>query len=250
MYGNQVVAHLQSQFSGQLVLYVDDIAKVLGKSDKAISNLIARKGLPFKIKTVGGLRCVDIFQVAQWLSSVEETPENGTRLSDAVPLKLLSKSKKAKPGKSVKPDERGETNQPLTGLMAAEILRSRPKFMAPMQRFVSGLRSPEELAFMHEVQEKLFYSANLLASSYVVTIRKLAPLGYKLLCEETIQSFESEDHACDFLVGRLSRYRRTKSKHVVHFVLAHSGATLCHAIFTAGDWTILDNAIELDLYGL
>src|SRR5450756_1291023 len=113
MDGNQVIAHLQSQFSGQLVLYVDDIAKVLGKSDKAISNLIARKGLPFKIKTVGGLRCVDIFQVAQWLSSVEEAPENGTRLSDAAPLKLLSSSKKAKPGKSVEPVERGDTKQPL-----------------------------------------------------------------------------------------------------------------------------------------
>jgi hypothetical protein len=70
-----VLNHLQSQYSGQLVLYVDDIAKVLGKSDKAISNLIARDALPFKVKTVGGLRCTDIFQVAQWLASDQDIAE-------------------------------------------------------------------------------------------------------------------------------------------------------------------------------
>ena len=65
--------------------------------------------------------------------------------------------------------------------MAAQIIRMRRKFNEPMQRFVFGLRKPEEFAFMHEVQEKLLYSADLLATSYVVTIRKLAPLGYELL---------------------------------------------------------------------
>lgn len=60
---------LETQFPGQLVLYVADIAKILGKSDKAISNLMARKSLPFQVKTVGRARCVDVYQVAQWLSS-------------------------------------------------------------------------------------------------------------------------------------------------------------------------------------
>ena len=60
---------LQAQFPGQLVLYVGDIAKILGKSKKGISNLVARNNLPFQVKTVGRARCVDVFQMAQWLSS-------------------------------------------------------------------------------------------------------------------------------------------------------------------------------------
>ena len=250
MSNSEVISFLQTEYSGQIVLYVDDIARLLGKSEKAIAHLISRKKLPFEIKMVGGLKCVDIFQVAHWLSSKAELMSTDLEmLPTAAPAALKSKSKLPK---SSAPDKLAEPGfkEPLTGLMAAEILRSRHKFKAPMQRFVSGLRNPEEVAFMQEVQEKLFYSAALLASSYVVTIRKLAPLGYKLQCEETIKSFESEDQACDFLVGRLSRYRRTKSKHVLHFELAHTGATLFHVVVTAGDWTFLNNAIELQLSGL
>lgn len=218
----------------------------MGRSEKAISELIARKSLPFEIKKVGGLRCVDIFQVAQWVSSKAELSKDVVKQPTAALKSNSKRPKSSVPEKLAEPDSK----EPLTGLMAAEILKARRKFMAPMQRFVSCLRSPEEAAFMHEVQEKLFYSENLLASSYVVTIRKLAPLGYKQLCEETIKSFESEALAGDFLVSRLCRCRQTKSKHVLHFVLTHSGATLFHAIVTAGYWTILNNAIELELNGL
>jgi len=120
-----------------------------------------------------------------------------------------------------------------------------------MQRFVFGLRKPEEFAFMHEVQEKLLYSADLLATSYVVTIRKLAPLGYELLCEETIRSFKSEARASDFLMTRLShaRYAR-RNKHVVHFLLTHSVKTLAHVIIADDKWTLLNNVIGLELPGL
>ena len=250
MSSSEVISHLQTQFSGQMVLYVDDIAQVLGRSEKAIAHLISRKKLPFEVKMVGGLKCVDIFQVAHWLSSKAELKSTDLEmLPTAAPASVKVKSKRPK---ASAPDKLAEpaSKEPLTGLMAAEILRSRHKFKAPMQRFVAGLRNSDEVAFMQEVQEKLFYSANLLASSYVVSIRKLAPLGYKLQCEETIKSFESEDQACDFLVDRLSRYRRTKSRHVLHIVLTHTGATLFHVVITAGDWTFLNNAIELQLSGL
>jgi predicted DNA-binding transcriptional regulator AlpA len=250
MSSSEVISLLQKQYSGQMVLYVNDIAQVLGKSEKAIAHLISRKQLPFEIKMVGGSRCVDIFQVAHWLSSKAELKSTDLEmLPTAAPASLKVKSKRPK---ASAPDKLAEpaSKEPLTGLMAAEILRSRHKFKAPMQRFVAGLRNPDEVAFMQEVQEKLFYSTNLLTSSYVVSIRKLAPLGYKLQCEETIKSFGSEDQACDFLADRLSRYRRTKSRHVLHFVLTHTGATLCHVVITAGDWTFLNNAIELRLSGM
>ena len=250
MSSSEVISHLQTQFSGQMVLYVDDIAQVLGRSEKAIAHLISRKKLPFEVKMVGGLKCVDIFQVAHWLSSKAELMSTDLEmLPTEAPASLKAKSKRPKSSAPDKPAE-PVSKEPLTGLMAAEILRSRHKFKAPMQRFVSGLRNPDEVAFMQEVQEELFYSASLLASSYVVSIRKLAPLGYKLQCEETIRSFGSEDQACDFLVDRLCRYRRTKSRHVFHIVLTHTGATLFHVVITAGDWTFLNNAIELQLSGM
>lgn len=249
MSSSEVISYLQTQYSGQIVLYVDDIARLLGKSEKAIAHLISRKKFPFEIKMVGGLKCVDIFQVAQWVSSNAKLSTDIEMLPTAAPATLKSKSKRPK---SSAPDKLAEpvSKEPLTGLMAAEILRSRHKFKAPMQRFVAGLRNPDEVAFMQEVQEKLFYSTNLLSSSYVVSIRKLAPLGYKLQCEETIKSFGSEDQACDFLVDRLCRHRRTKSRHVFHIVLTHTGATLFHVVITAGDWTFLNNAIELQLSGM
>lgn len=90
---SSVLAHLQSQFAGKLVLYVDDIAMVLGMSNKAISDLIAGNELPFNVKTLAGARCVDIFQVAQWLSSNAEmsaqvADHNWAVLTDSVGFEL------------------------------------------------------------------------------------------------------------------------------------------------------------------
>jgi hypothetical protein len=67
----RVLASLQAQYPGQFVLFAPDIAKILGKSESAIEHLMARKSLPFQVKSVGRGRCVDIFQVAQWLSTDE-----------------------------------------------------------------------------------------------------------------------------------------------------------------------------------
>ncbi len=61
MNSSQIADHLKNQFLGASVLYVRDLATVLGKSEKAVANLISRKDLPFKVKNLGGLRCVDIY---------------------------------------------------------------------------------------------------------------------------------------------------------------------------------------------
>lgn len=77
MNAQQVLQHLQSQYPGQLVLYTPQIACLLGKSEKALSHLVTRGRLPFTPKVVGGRKCVDVFQVAEWLaasSSDSQTP--------------------------------------------------------------------------------------------------------------------------------------------------------------------------------
>jgi hypothetical protein len=75
------LTHLKGQFPGRLVLYVQDLAQVLGKSESALSHLLARSEVPFRVKKVGRQRCVDIFQVAQWLCGevdAENPPEKPT----------------------------------------------------------------------------------------------------------------------------------------------------------------------------
>src|SRR5664279_787354 len=150
-----VLNYIQNQFSGQLVLYVDDMAKLLGKSDKAIAELIARDTLPFKVKTVGRQRCVDIFQVAQWMSSYEDqSMESVSAKSKASPSKL-----KPRPGRAAQVQAPGPSivAPGLTGHAAAKLLKMRHSQATDLGRFVYELESQEEMAFMNEVMEKLFY---------------------------------------------------------------------------------------------
>lgn len=67
-----VLTQLQAQFPDRLVLYAPDLAKVLGKSEKALGHLIARGQLPFAVKKLGGKHCVSIFHVAEWLASTDD----------------------------------------------------------------------------------------------------------------------------------------------------------------------------------
>jgi hypothetical protein len=67
-----VLKDLKEDFPGQRVLYVNHLAALLDKTECAIQGLLERGGLPFNVKMVGNHRCVDIYQVAQWLASAQE----------------------------------------------------------------------------------------------------------------------------------------------------------------------------------
>ena len=250
-----VLSYLQSQFSGQMVLYVDDIAKMMGKSEKAVSNLIARKDLPFQVKKLGGLRCIDIFQVAQWLSSNQAMANE----SVAADLKPSPRNVASKPAKtSTLTTVQGQLipveSPALTGKVAAMLLKMRHDQATGMGRFVHGLRDIDEFVFMNEVMEKLFYTADLLSSSYVVTIKRLAPKGAKILAEETRKYFATEEHAGDFLMVKLNIWRNRKAlpknKFVEHFVLEESGKTLFHAIVSDRKLSVVSNSTDIELPGL
>jgi hypothetical protein len=252
-----VITHLQNQFSGQMVLYVDDLAKVLGKSDKAISNLIARDALPFKVKFVGGLRCTDIFEVAQWLSSDQGMAVD----SAAVVVKPPPSKVSIRPANPAKPAKltigqaqlTSDEAPALTGKVAAMLLKMRHGQAVSLGRFVHSLRNVDEVVFMNEVMEKLFYTADLLAASYVVTIKKLAPKGAKVLAEETRKYFGTEGHAGDFLMAKLSSWRNRKAgptaRLIEHFTLDESGRTLFHAIACDHKLTVEINSIGMEFPG-
>jgi hypothetical protein len=250
--------YLENQFSGAMVLYVGDIAKILGRSKKATSHLASRNELPFKIKKVGGLRCVDIFQVAQWFASNAEVAQEATQEPQAA-LSLKAKAKgtlmtPVAPKQGRKPAQVknvDELDESAFGFMALNILKERKAQQLSMQRFVHALSDPTERAFMSEVLEKMFFSEDLLPTSYAVTLKKLAPQYFKVRAEVRTKYFESKEHALDYLVTKLVKARYCMGNCITHLTLEQSGKTLFHAVSSELDRLLVEsNDVGLELLGL
>lgn len=258
-----VLKYLQIQFPGAMVLYVDDIAKILGKSKKATSHLASREELPFRIKKLGRLRCVDIFQVAQWLANNAEMAQEVTHESQAAASKTKAKAtqlmpvaprrgtKPAQVQTTNAPNEPDESDESAYGFMALNILKERKAQQLGMQRFVRALTDPDERGFMSEVLEKMFFSEEPLPASYVVTLKKLAPLYWKTPVDIRIKHFESKEHALDYLVIHLVKARYRKGNFILHLTLAQSGKELFHAVSSELDnLRVESNEVGLELPGL
>jgi hypothetical protein len=240
-----VLEDLRKQFPGQLVLYVADIATILRKSNKAIAELIARNDLPFRIKRVGGLRCADIYAVAQWLSSDIELAEE-TRAQESRP-KRPKASLTAVKGGGLTPalPSTVEMPQHLTGTKAAQILRARNTRTAEMGRFVYGLRSPDELAFMSEVFEALYFGPEAQALTFTVTIRKLCAPGSNRIAKMSVQCFGTQDAATDYLLTQLIRVCNLEHKLLTHYLMDHEGQRIFHVVVNGRTWTHVNNVIGL-----
>ena len=255
-----VLNHLQNQFSGSMVLYVDDIAKILGKSDKAVSNLIARDALPFKVKTVGGLRCVDIFQIAQWLSSDKGMAQESVAPNAEIsPPKVNTEPRTfVRPIKPIKLSEvrtltSSNARPALTGTMAAKILKMRHAQASALGRFIHVLPSDDEVAFMLKVMENLYFTNDPPSTGFVVTIKNLNKAGDQVLGIGTPANFEIQDQACDFLMERVNDWRYRKpmpgESCIEYFVLKHFEETLFHAVARDERLTVTINAVAMEFLG-
>ena len=249
-----VLNHLQNQFSGQMVLYANDIAKVLGKSEKSVAHLIARGQLPFKVKMLGGMRCVDIFQVAQWLASDQEVaqeviagPKKPSKSGKGV---VAVKGPNMQKRPAVAPAKPAVEAQPKAGGMIAAILAMRHDAQQAMDRFANGLHDVDEMAFMHEVLEQFFYPAEMLAANFVVTLKTFAPRGYQSLLQESRSYFPSKEEACIFLTMKLVVLRDSKRKRVSHLVMESEVEPLFHAIASNARLDVVKNLLGLELPGL
>lgn len=236
----QVVAHLQQQFAGQLVLYVADMAKILGKSEKAISGLIARDGLPFKVKTLGGLRCVDVFQVAQWLVSSEGV------VSEVLTSPALSVPSAAS-RKRQSPDASSKTLLPS---MALQVLSMRHDHVEALQRMVFGLRDVEELLFMQEVVESLADARLGLSPRYVVNIRTVRMSRSAIRSHTRSTKFATESAADNYLMVCLERFKHKEPTRLVHVTFEDDSVVKFHCIIRGGSWRVPVNDIGLELNGL
>lgn len=85
-----VLKDLRSQFGRKSVLYADELAELLGKSEQALANLRHRGGLPFPIKKVGGRPAVALHDIADWLadgqSSQNKKPKSTSAPSGSQPV--------------------------------------------------------------------------------------------------------------------------------------------------------------------
>jgi len=241
-----VLNHLQSQFSGQLVLYPKDIAKVLGKSEKAIAHLIARSQLPFKVKMLGGHRCVGIYEVAQWLASDQEVAQDVAAPPTIKPSKAAKAVVAVKGPKMLKrPEVASASEKPgRKGLMVDKILAMRHDAPQVMARFANSLRDANAVVFMHEVLEELFYPRDMLTANYVVTVKRFASKASQAILKESRAYFPNEENARNFTLERLSEFEETKSLRTSHLLLEHGGTKLFHVVVSNGQVVVLDNTID------
>lgn len=131
--------YLTNRFAGQLVLYSAELAEVLGKSERALGHLIARGSLPFKTKKLGGRICVDVFQVAEWLSSHEELEPTYASIKSSRTTTMLEHSGSGR--RSV----------------ADKLLKMRLEAASTLRRFSDS--NLDELAFIYELAGCLEQSA-------------------------------------------------------------------------------------------
>jgi hypothetical protein len=148
---------LQSQYPGRVVLYADDIAKILGKTKRSLDGLIARDGLPFRIKKLNGRWCTGILDVANWLSS-----DNQTETHPAPTAASTRKGKTSPTPPSSNP--RGRVS------FAAELRKMR--MARTFQTFcnkLSALASDDEREFVAEMLQSALPAEILMLDRYVET---------------------------------------------------------------------------------
>lgn len=240
-----VLNHLQSQFPGQMVLYVEDIAKILGKSEKALQHLISRDALPFNVKMLGGKRCLDIFHVAQWLASepgqtqeTAATPAPSQRQQKSVRKNAPQPAAPAlAPGKKAGPTV-------LTGLMAQQILQMSKEYQRPLGRFVQGLpEGSAEQEFMLEVIEKLFFDASMLQGGFILRMHRAAAIDDGAPSVDRTWFFLELEDARIELLTYLEDASNRKSNDLFHYTLHHGDDLLFHLTVVSGEWHVRVNKV-------
>lgn len=159
-----VLKDLKEDFPGQRVLYVNHLATLLDKTESAIQSLLERGGLPFTVKRVGSHRCVDIYQVAQWLASVGEQENPPQKPTAEVQLANSGKKKSFPDLKNMAP-------------MAAQIFQMRHDSPNALAKFAAQLADQDERIFMTEVAASMMFSHAAVSSPYMVQVCRRAPVA-------------------------------------------------------------------------
>lgn len=155
---NAALAHLKDAFPDRMVLGPRELAKVLGRSEKAVRHLIEREKLPFAVKRINRSVVVDIFQVAQWLGSVDDEP-----FEVATPRSPKGEDLGAPPGKTA-----GRRNRSRMSIRLMEAVHELSRVLDVRSR---RAESGEAMQFCTELGIALIKEAGHAGSEFAVTLR-------------------------------------------------------------------------------
>jgi len=222
MDAQQVLQHLQSLYPGQLVLYSSQVAAVLGKSEKALSHLITRGRLPFNPKVVGSRKCVDIFQLAEWLAT--PPPDRKNEVGRTPPNS----------DKRYTPSRKQQTKSKREGL-GARLMELRHETATTLRQLEATSTSGLTRDFVRDLADELL-RYDLLSRATVIVEARWLKIGNPppLFFSEKRWACESVDDAAS-IVHELQAKIATKSE----ISIAENGDVIFHSSrqSDAGDWT-------------
>ena len=172
-----ILEHLQAQYPGQFVLYAGDLAKILGKSEKALAHLISRGQLPFALKTVGGRKCVDIYRLAEWLA------QDGEEVNDAPDVAIRNRKgaapkAQAESAGAIKP--RGSKSR-----IGAHLMEMRHRAAMAVTRVCTTCEDSAEAGFLSEFAAGLLAQPGVPATNWTVTCVRWSQFGDVFLRQES-----------------------------------------------------------------
>lgn len=255
----QILAYLQSQFPGRLVLYVDDLALILGKSNVAIRHLIERKRLPFQVKNLGGHLCVDIFQVAQWLFSAPDAADEVVAPPAESPQPVVENEPRpriprprAKNGRPVitpstqAPAKALSSPPKYTGAMIEQILKNRSDAMRRWSAAASSMSDGLEKRFMQALLEKVMtLPIPSDTSVYWCSVRyhEAEWTGWRSVHQQLMH--ETLEHLRAALLKELTAVRERRELDVVSIDVTQGSELVFSASRNLGRWTIFVDEQEL-----
>ncbi|CAH1747692.1 conserved protein of unknown function [Thauera humireducens] len=194
-----ILQHLQSQYPGQLVLYAGDLAKVLGKTEKALAHLIARGQLPFALKTLGGRKCVDIFQLAEWLA------RDGEERSD--PAGVASRARKGGAPKAQAASDGAIKPRGSKSSIGGRLLEMRHRAAMTVSRIGSTSEDPAEAVFFGELAAGLLAQPGAPATNWTITCVRWLRLDGVYLRQESKGFAEREGEVRSLIVSMRAEAR-------------------------------------------
>lgn len=226
----QILQHIQSQYPGQVVLYAADLAKLLGKTEKALAHLITRDQLPFELKSLGGRKCVDIFQVANWLATGAEqapalAPESrGRRKTDAARAATVSPPR-----------------QRASGSIGARLMEMRHEAARNMRRLAAECPDIEDAGFFNELTEGLLSQACVSAGRWTVVCTRWKSDGAVLVRDDVKVFAEQYEDVLPAIV----RFEADTGGATSATLVARRGRLPMYRAFFLEDfgWTVVLNAL-------
>ena len=228
----QVLAHLQGMFPDRLVLYAEDLAQVLGKSRKAVTHLLSQDDLPFKVKRLGSERCIDIFQVAEWLHSDADVAEvvsapslaasvGGAPMASSTPASPKNRQTATSPASQPEPFPDPAAEVADYGLMGKRILEMRHDYQ---RRFVAQVLAWEgdEQMFMQDLVTHLCMGPSLPVESFELVCAWMRWVGAGYERREEVVVVPDEESVREALPS-LPRKVSAVPKDVVDVRVRHAG---------------------------